>query len=233
MNEDNGNVTMTQPPMRRGGMEVLSKVMLIYAALKVIFEDGPKLLATWNHAAGFWRNLNELRYLCAAQFNAMDVVVLFAIALLGISVGFFCGVLSRKYEKHKAGLHLATPSAPNKRSWLKRIRGSRIWARVSCTFLVISTGYLMIFTFLFIESYYWSRQFQKECTALRPFISDNEYHKLNRQWVTMTSRADYLAIKQQLAEYNKRIDLEKRAELVNEIFRARAAAQGEGKRKKQ
>ena len=78
--------------------------------------------------------------------------------------------------------------------------------------------------------YQFKSDFQRECDILRPYMSDSDYHRLIRQWTMMTAQTDYLAIEKQLAKIRGQIELYDNAELVNEIFRAKAAAQEEGKR---
>lgn len=45
---------------------------------------------------------------------------------------------------------------------------------------------------------------RQDIIRIRPFITDNEFHQLNRQWVMMKSGHDYLHIRRQIEEYEKR-----------------------------
>ena len=48
------------------------------------------------------------------------------------------------------------------------------------------------------------KSFRHSVVEVRPFITDEEFHRLNRSWVLMKSRDDYRAIQKQIAEYKKR-----------------------------
>ena len=61
---------------------------------------------------------------------------------------------------------------------------------------------------LSLISYGLLKQGRLNIIRVRPFISELEYHQLNRQWVMMKSKADYLAFKQQIEEYNQRAEMD-------------------------
>lgn len=51
------------------------------------------------------------------------------------------------------------------------------------------------------------KDYRHSVTAIRPFITEQEYHMLNRQWVLMKSKADYQNILKMLADYAKRCNV--------------------------
>lgn len=77
--------------------------------------------------------------------------------------------------------------------------------------LVLFASITMLFDFSStIVSFGMVKRFHRSVVAIRPFISDSEYHHLNRKWVTMKSRDDFKAIKQQISEYLRRIENDQR-----------------------
>lgn len=58
--------------------------------------------------------------------------------------------------------------------------------------------------------------YRQNVVRIRPFITDAEYHHLNRTWVMMKSRRDYKAIKAKIAEYEKRAETDKNPDSENE-----------------
>ena len=68
---------------------------------------------------------------------------------------------------------------------------------------------LMTILFVFTLSltrfaYATLKDYRHSVTAIRPFITEQEYHMLNRQWVLMKSKADYQNVLKMLADYAKR-----------------------------
>lgn len=57
---------------------------------------------------------------------------------------------------------------------------------------------------LTVFAYNKVKDFRQSVSAIRPFITDSEFYALNRQWVLMTSKADYEKILETLTEYAKR-----------------------------
>lgn len=57
---------------------------------------------------------------------------------------------------------------------------------------------------LTVFTYNKVKDFRQSVSVIRPFITDSELYALNRQWVLMTSKADYEKIIETLTEYAKR-----------------------------
>jgi hypothetical protein len=95
--------------------------------------------------------------------------------------------------------------------------------------LLLSSIILIVSISFSLSVYTFKGRFERDCEILRPYMSDSDYHRLIRQWRLMTSKADYLAIEKQLEKVRGRIELYDNADRVNEIFRARAAAQEKGR----
>ncbi len=93
------------------------------------------------------------------------------------------------------------------RKWLPIVKTLK-WISLA---LVILASITMIFDLSStIVSFRMFKRFRRSVVEIRPFISDSEYHHLNRRWVTMKSREDFKAIKQQISEYVMRIENDKR-----------------------
>lgn len=136
-------------------------------------------------------------------------------------------------DSQKELYQLRDENAKERQKLEKDLRVVRILKRVGGILAVTCTVLLISSVSFSLSVYKFTSQFHRECDLLRPYMSDDDYHRLIRQWTMMTSRADYLAIEKQLAKIRDRIELYDNVELVNEIFRAKAAAEEAGKRKKQ
>ena len=79
----------------------------------------------------------------------------------------------------------------------KEIRGTKWLFGVTAVFMFYGLSLREI-------SYDLVKTFRHAVVEVRPFITEAEYHRLNRQWVLMKSREDYRAIQKQIAEYKKR-----------------------------
>ena len=76
-----------------------------------------------------------------------------------------------------------------------------------CWFISILSTLMIFYAFSStLVSYRMAKRYRHSVVEVRPFISDAEYHHLNRQWVLMKSREDYRAIRKQIADYKKRSD---------------------------
>ena len=58
----------------------------------------------------------------------------------------------------------------------------------------------MMFSFRMVK------RFHRSVAEIRPFLSECEFHHLNRKWVTMKSQEDYKAIRILISEYEKRAE---------------------------
>ena len=66
---------------------------------------------------------------------------------------------------------------------------------------------LLCYSLLLQEvAYALVKTYRRDVVRIRPFVSDLEVQRLNRQWVMMRSFRDYWAIKDKLSEYEKRSD---------------------------
>ncbi len=213
----------------RSVIRFMEVVLVVVSFSDLLIKSIPKLVVAWNHSRGVLQNLNDMRYHFAAHYTLMDMVALLLLTLLWTLFGVVVGVLSRLHAERKARIQGAVVANPPKRYWMKKIHDRRIGRRIFSVLLVISIVYLAIIVGLLTENYFWISRFQRNCTAIRPFISDKEYYQLNRAWVTMTSAADYHAIEQQVNNYSKRIDLDKRVELLNQMIAEKYASQDGGR----
>jgi len=75
----------------------------------------------------------------------------------------------------------------------------RMTVVVACITMV-----LLLNISLTVFAYNKVKDFRQSVSAIRPFITDSEFYALNRQWVLMTSKADYEKIIETLTEYAKR-----------------------------
>lgn len=83
-----------------------------------------------------------------------------------------------------------------------------------------------LYSILAVFSFYaWTLQkvsydlvkiYRHDIIRVRPFMTDSEFHQLNRQWVMMKSRRDYKTIKAIISEYEKRTEADKKPDLENE-----------------
>ena len=85
------------------------------------------------------------------------------------------------------------------------------WLTLAVTFFAI---FFVFDLTLKISSYEKLKDFKKSVTVIRPYITDSEYHMLNRKWVLMNSKADYKNILETLQTYAKRSDAQKASKEV-------------------
>lgn len=102
--------------------------------------------------------------------------------------------LSKQTEERKQRAWSLKKEIDNERKWLKTTK-VLFWILVCFDVYAISGDTV---------AYALVKGYRQDVVKIRPFISDSEYHHLNRQWVLMKSREDYRAIQKQIAEYKKR-----------------------------
>ncbi len=92
----------------------------------------------------------------------------------------------------------------------KHLSRAKIIKWIILILATVSMSTLIFDCTLTLSSYSKVKLFHKSVTSVRPFISENEFYNLNRQWVMMKSCRDYKAIKAKIAEYEKRADPDKK-----------------------
>lgn len=81
---------------------------------------------------------------------------------------------------------------------------NRILFKVQLYVTVVGSIYMILIMLLLLNSHSLLTNFQRKCTLIRPYISENEFNELNQRWVLIKSESDYLALAKQIVEYAER-----------------------------
>ncbi len=83
------------------------------------------------------------------------------------------------------------------------VKSLKEYRRMTVVVTIITIVFILNIS-LTVFAYNKVKDFRQSVSAIRPFITDSEFYALNRQWVLMTSKADYEKILETLTEYAKR-----------------------------
>ena len=83
------------------------------------------------------------------------------------------------------------------------VKSRKEYRRMTVVVTIITIVFVLNIS-LTVFAYNKVKDFRQSVSAIRPFITDSEFYVLNRQWVLMTSKADYEKIIETLTEYAKR-----------------------------
>ena len=83
------------------------------------------------------------------------------------------------------------------------VKSLKEYRRMTVVVTIITIVFILNIS-LTVFAYNKVKDFRQSVSAIRPFITDSELYVLNRQWVLMTSRADYEKIIETLSEYARR-----------------------------
>ena len=81
---------------------------------------------------------------------------------------------------------------------------NRMVFKVQLYVTVIGSIYMILIMLLLVDSHFLLTSFQRKCTMIRPYITENEFNILNQRWVLIESESDYLALVKQIVEYAER-----------------------------
>ncbi len=190
-------------------LSLMGGILVIVNFIKMVLEIPiiPVWTVVWNNSSNLLHKLQDLKYAFAAQYNSTDLFVISSLTVTWGFMGICCGILAVKYKRaHSDGLKTDGQRLLKPR-WQKWLLPQKRTRKIITVFIAFFVLYMMGTTSLMMDCYFRLCQFQRACTIIRPFISDHEYYSLNRAWVTMTSKADYLKLKNQFNLYQKRIEM--------------------------
>lgn len=200
----------------------------IFEACKVTIE---------NTSSTFRQKIVDFRYVSAAQCDLNDLSVMAFILVVIILLAFLWMLMiktrlqlndmtrnleSRKEKerllgKIKSGKQPLPPKndldairADNSKriAYLSRKLPLCRWVSKGQMYaIIVGTFYFVPSMLLMLDSHFLLRNFQRNCTVIRPYVSDTEMDVLKLKWIIMQSKADYLAIKDELAAYRERIQM--------------------------
>ncbi|MBR6058043.1 MAG: hypothetical protein IKP58_07755 [Victivallales bacterium] len=200
----------------------------IFEACKVTIE---------NTSSTFRQKIVDFRYVSAAQCDLHDLsalafvlVVIIFLALLWmllVQTHLRLRDMTRDFEnrkekerllgKIKSGKEPLPP--PNNLDAIRADNSKRIaylsrklplcrWvSKCQLYAIIVGTFYFVPSMLLMLDSHFLVRSFQRNCTVIRPYVSETEMDVLKLKWIIMQSKADYLAIKDELATYRERIQM--------------------------
>lgn len=220
----------------------------IFEACKVTIE---------NTSSTFRQKIVDFRYVSAAQCDLHDLSALAFILLVIIFLALLWMLMiktrlqlkdltrnleNRKereclLEKIKAGKQTLPPqndldairSDNSKRiAYLSRKLPLCRWVSKGQLYaIIVGTSYFVPTMLLMLDSHFLLKNFQRNCTLIRPYVSETEMDVLKLKWIIMRSKADYLAIKDELAEYRERIKMRSTVGQGNESAAGHIGINGE------